>query len=111
MREFILLFRQPSFDYSIASPIEVQALSKRWKNWWKNIEAQGKLESRGPRLDNEGKVLKSSGIITDRSFVEIREILESFIIVKAKNLENAVTLTHGCPELDQGGNIEVRPVY
>ncbi len=111
MKEFILLFRQPSFDYNNASPKEMQELSKKWYVWWKNIESQGKLVGRGPRLANEGKVLKSGGVITDGPFVEIREILGSFITVKAEDLEDAVTLAHGCPALDQGGSVEVRPVY
>ncbi len=111
MKEFLLLFRQPSFDYSNASPTEMQELAKRWKDWWKNIESQGKLVSRGPRLATEGKVLKSGGVITDGPFVEIREILGSFIIVRAENLDDAVTLAHGCPAVDQGGSVEIRPTY
>ena len=27
----------------------MQALSKKWNDWWKNIERQEKLLSRGPR--------------------------------------------------------------
>jgi len=110
MKEFVLLFRQPSFDYSDASPKEMQTLSQKWNDWWKNIDAQGKLSNRGPRLANEGKVLKSGGVITDGPFVEIREILGSFIVVKAENLEEATTLAHGCPVLDQGGSVEISPV-
>ncbi len=111
MKEFLLLFRQPSYDYSNTSPKEMQELSKRWYDWWKNIDKQGKLSSRGPRLANEGKVLKSGGVIIDGPFVEIREILGSFIVVKADSLDDAVTLAHGCPAIDQGGSVEVRPVY
>lgn len=111
MKEFALLFRQPSFDYSNASPKEMQALSKKWTDWWKNIEAQGKLVSRGPRLADEGKVLKSGGVITDGPFVEIREILGSLIIVRAENIDEATTLAHGCPALDQDGSVEIRPVF
>ena len=111
MKEFVLLFRQPSFDYSNASPKEMQALAKKWEDWWKNIDRQGKLVSKGPRLSIEGAVLKSGGVITDGPFVEIREILGSFIVVSAENLEEATTLAHGCPVLDQGGSVEIRPVF
>ncbi len=111
MKEFVLLFRQPGYDYSGASPKEMQELSKRWYDWWKNIESQGKLASRGPRLASEGKVLRKGGIITDGPFVEIREILGSFIIVKAESLEEATTLAHGCPAIEQGGSVEIRQVY
>ncbi len=111
MKEFALLFRQPNYDYSKVSPGEMQALSKRWQDWAGNISAQGKLISHGPRLAMEGKVLKAGGVITDGPFVEIKEILGSLIIIKADSLEEATTLAHGCPALDAGGSVEIRPVY
>ena len=110
MKEFMLLFRQPSYDYSNASPIEMQALAKKWQDWAGGIAAQGKLASNGPRLATEGKVLKPGGVITDGPFVEIRERLGSFIIVKADSLEDATTLAHGCPALDANGSVEIRQV-
>jgi hypothetical protein len=111
MKDFVLLFRQPTYDYSKASPQEMQAISKKWKDWAENIAAQGKLASHGPRLAMEGKVLRSGGVITDGPFVEIKELLGSFIIVKAENLDEATTLAHGCPALDAGGSVEIRPIY
>ena len=111
MKEFALLFRQPSYDYSQVSPGEMQTLSKKWKDWAGAIAEQGKLASHGPRLALEGKVLKAGGVVTDGPFVEIREILGSFIIVKAESLEEATTLAHGCPALDYNGSVEIRPIY
>jgi hypothetical protein len=58
-----------------------------------------------------GKVLKAGGVITDGPFVEIREMLGSFIIVKADSIEDATTLAHGCPAIDEGGSVEIRPIY
>lgn len=110
MKEFVLLFRQPSYDYSDVSKEELQALSAKWKAWAEGIEEQGKMASRGPLLSMEGKVLKPGGVVTDGPFVEIKEKLGSFIIVKAENLEEATTLAHGCPALDEGGSVEIRPV-
>ncbi len=111
MKEFALLFRQPSYDYSNVSPKEMEALVKKWKDWSGGIAAQGKLVSNGTRLAMEGKVLRAGGVITDGPFVEIRERLGSFIIVKADSLEEATTLAHGCPVLDAGGSVEIRAVY
>ncbi len=111
MKDFMLLFRQPSFDFSKIPPHEMQAIAKKWKEWASGISSQGKLVSNGSRLAMEGKVLKSGGVITDGPFVEIREILGSFIIIKAENLEEATTLAHGCPALDTGGSVEIRPVW
>lgn len=111
MKEFALLFRQPGFDFSKVSPKEMQELTQKWTNWVKGITDQGKFANNGARLSQEGKVLKPGGVVTDGPFVEIREILGSFIIVRAENLDEAVTLAHGCPVLDAGGSVEIRPLY
>ncbi len=111
MKDFALLFRQPSFDHSKASPEEMQALGKKWADWAGSIAAQGNLSNNGLRLDLTGKVLKAGGVVTDGPFVEIREMLGSFIVVKADSLEDATTLAHGCPVLDAGGSVEIRPIY
>lgn len=111
MKDFALLFRQPSYDYSQATAGEMQALDKKWKDWIGGIAAQGKLSGNGTRLATEGKVLKAGGVITDGPFVEIRERLGSFVLVKADTLEEATTLAHGCPAIDAGGSVEIRPIF
>lgn len=110
MKEFALLFRQPDFDHSKISPEKMKELKKKWLDWVSGIAAQGKITNNGLRLSLEGKVLKAGGVITDGPFVEIREMLGSFIVVKADSLEEAVTLAHGCPALDANGSVEIRPV-
>jgi hypothetical protein len=111
MKEFMLFFRQPSYDYNNVSPKEMQALTQKWQDWVGGIVAQGKLSTNGQRLATEGKVLRKGGVITDGPFVEIRERLGSFITVKAENIEEALTLAHGCPALDADGSVEVRPIF
>lgn len=111
MKEFMFIFRQPSYDYSNISPKELQALTKKWQDWVGGIATQGKLGATGARLATEGKVLKPGGVITDGPFVEIRERLGSFMTVKAESMEEALTLAHGCPALDADGSVEVRPLY
>jgi hypothetical protein len=111
MKEFMLIFRQPSYDFSNVSPKEMQALTKKWQDWVGGIAAQGKLATTGMRLATEGKVLRPGGVVTDGPFVEIRERLGSFLVVKAENIEEALTLAHGCPALDADGSVEVRPVF
>ena len=111
MKEFMLLFRQPDFDLSKVTPADWQVIAKKWKDWVNGITSQGKLVSHGPRLAMEGKVLRAGGVITDGPFVEIKEKLGSFIIVKAENIDEATTLAHGCPALDTNGSVEIRPLY
>lgn len=111
MQEFLLLFRQPDYEYSKATPERIKELSKKWHEWVKGIEAQDKFVSHGARLSMDGKTLKAGGVITDGPFVEIKEKLGGFLIVKAEDLDDAVTLAHGCPAIDEGGSVEIRPVF
>jgi len=106
----MLIFRQPSYDYSNATPDEMKTIAKKWQDWVGGIAAQGKVSAQGRRLDTDGKVLKAGGVVTDGPFVEIRERLGSFLIVKADSLEEATTLAHGCPALDANGSVEIRAI-
>jgi hypothetical protein len=110
MKEFVFLFRQPNTDDSNLSQTEMQAVFNKWDNWFGGIAAQGKIINMGIRLVSPGKVLKSGGVITDGPFVEIRERLNGFIIVKADSLDEAITLAHGCPILEINGSVEIRPI-
>jgi hypothetical protein len=111
MKEFMFLFRFPDMDTSKVSPKDFQELAKKWQDWAGGLGAQGRMAGGGMRLAMEGKVLRPGGVVTDGPFVEIKEKLGSFIVVKAENLEEAVTLAHGCPALEQGGSVEIRPIY
>lgn len=110
MKDFVFFFRAPGYDPSAASPAELQALLERWREWIGGIEAEDKLVSHGNRLSKEGRVLKSGGVVTDGPFVETREILGGFIVVRAADLDEATTLAHGCPALTVGGSVEIRPL-
>ncbi len=111
MKEFVLLFRKTDLDDSSVEPENMKGLVKKWNDWVGGIVAEGKLVSNGARLSNEGKVLKPGGVITDGPFVEIKEKLGGFAIVKAESLDEATTLAHGCPVLDVGGSVEIRPFF
>jgi hypothetical protein len=111
MKDFALVFRQPSFENSNLSPTDLESIIKKWHDWIEQLGAQGKFKGQNTRLASEGKVLKAGGVITDGPFVEIREILGGILIVHAADIEEATTLAHGCPALDRGGSVEIRPIY
>lgn len=111
MKEFMLIFRTPDMDLKSITPEVMEALAKKWQDWLKEIEAQGKMVSPPTRLSFEGKVLKPGGVITDGPYVEVRERLGGFLVVKAANIDEATTLAHGCPVLGRNGSVEIRPFF
>jgi hypothetical protein len=83
---------------------------KQYHDWVGGIAAQNKF-SGGTGLATEGKVLKANNIITDGPFAEVKESIAGFITIKAKDLDEAVSLAKGCPILKgEGNSVEVRQI-
>jgi hypothetical protein len=49
-------------------------------------------------------------MITDGPFAEAKDLVGGYSVVLAKDLSGAAELTAGCPILDIGGFVEVRPI-
>jgi hypothetical protein len=111
MEEFLLVFRRNAVaEEPPASPSQLQALMKPWQDWIGNIAAQNKLVSSGNRLTSDGRVVKPDGVITNGPYVEIKEAIGGYIIVRAESLDEAAYLSKDCPILKLGGNVEIRTI-
>ncbi len=111
MKEFLLVFRSDvAANETQPSPEQMQELMKRWQDWIGGIAAQNKLADPGNRLGAEGKVVKSNNVITNGPFVEIKETIGGYIMVKAETLDEASALVDGCPIFAINGSVEVRRV-
>jgi hypothetical protein len=111
MKDFLLVFRTDFSKMPKGSPEEMQALAKKWMDWFGSIAAQNKLVDRGNRLiPGIGKVVKPGSVVTDGPYMEIKESIGGYAIVKANSFEEASELAKGCPVLTVGGNVEVREV-
>jgi hypothetical protein len=110
MKEFMMIFRNKKNEGGeIPSAEQMQAVMKQWQQWIKNIAAQG-IYGGTNRLLSEGKTLKPGNIITDGPFIEAKEIVGGYLVIKADNLDEAVEIAKGCPNLLFGGDVEVRSV-
>lgn len=108
MKEFMMIFRsEPSAEQPSAE--QMRAAVKLWQDWIGGIAAQGKFVATNP-LDHSGKVVAHDGVVTDGPFVETKEIISGYIIVKANTFEEAIELSKGCPIFSVKGHLEVRPV-
>ena len=110
MKEFLFIYRRDVNNIPKGSPEEMQAETKKWMDWIGGIAAQNKLVDRGNRLQHDGKVLKSAGMITDGPYAETKESVGGYSIVKADTMEEACEMVKGCPGLAFGGSVEVREI-
>jgi hypothetical protein len=109
MTEFMMIFRNEYKALPAPTPEELQASIKQWQDWMGGIAAQGKFVGTN-RLGSEGKTVKSANVIVDGPYAEVKEMVGGYLIVKALNLDEAVTLAEGCPIFATGGHVEVRNV-
>ncbi|KAA5533565.1 transcription initiation protein [Taibaiella lutea] len=110
MKEFLFIYRRDVNNIPKGSPEEMQAETKKWIDWIGGIAAQNKLVDRGNRLQHDGKVLKSTTMITDGPYAETKESVGGYSIVKADTIEEACEMAKGCPGLANGGSVEVREI-
>lgn len=111
MEEFLLIFRRSAVnDDPQPSPDQIQAIMKPWQDWMGNIAAQNKLVSSGNRLSSDGRVVKSNTLITNGPYVEMKEAIGGYIIVRAQSIDDAAELSKDCPILKMEGNVEIRAI-
>ena len=107
MNEFLMIFRHDPTAQNAPSPEDIQASVKQWQDWIGGIAQQGKFVST-QQLGSSGKTIKSSEVISDGPYAEVKEIVGGLLICKADTLEEALGMAKGCPVLAIGGKVEVR---
>ncbi len=109
MKEFLFVFRRDHVSSQLPrTPEQGQEMMKSWQDWMGSIAAADKLVNAGSRLATAGKVVKPSNMVTDGPYIEMKEAVGGYIIVRAVNLDAATELAKNCPILSAGGNVEVR---
>lgn len=114
MKEFMLVFRgarQNEEAFARQSPEQMQAEMAKWNNWMAVIAKDGKLVG-GQPLHPQGKVLKGTQKkLTDGPFIEGKDIVGGYLLIKANDFDDAVQISRGCPSLDgPDGSVEVREI-
>lgn len=113
MSEFVYLFRIGEAEQreAMGTPEAAQNSMKFWLAWMRELESKGHLKNPGQPLEQAGKVVRGrEKAVTDGPFVEVKDLVSGFIIVEAKDIEEAAQLAAGCPILQGNGSVEVRPV-
>jgi hypothetical protein len=107
MSEFTYLFRGREIS---PSPEQMQKTMQKWVAWFKDLGAKGHLKDPGHPLEHIGKVVSGKQkAVNDGPYAEAKDVVGGYIVVEAADLNQAVELSKGCPILEVGGSVEVRP--
>jgi len=108
MSEFTYLFRGRETSLS---PEQMQKTMATWLVWFKELDAKGHIKDPGRPLAATGMVVAGKKkLISDGPYAEAKDVIGGYIVVEARDIHHAVELSKGCPILDVGGSVEVRPV-
>jgi hypothetical protein len=108
MSDFTFLYRGRDTN---ASPEQMQKTMEKWRTWFKQLGEQGHLKDIGHPLEHSGKVVRGKQkSVTDGPFAEAKDVVGGFTLIQARDLEQAAELSKGCPILEAGGSVEVRPI-
>jgi hypothetical protein len=93
-----------------ASPQQMQEHMQKWAAWIQQLSKTGNFKAGDP-LEAEGKVIRGrKKVVTDGPYAEAKDLVGGYLLISAKNLDDAVELSRGCPIFDSDGSVEVRPI-
>lgn len=110
MKRFLLLIREDIRRVEKLSDKEIQAEIAIMSKWVEDLTKSGNFVQGDP-LENGMRVATANKIISDGPFIEAREAVTGFTIIKAENIDQAAELSMACPLVQNGQiKIEVRPI-
>ena len=110
MAEYLFIYRGGNDEEGKLSPEEMQQLMNKWSAWIGEGMQKGWMLNPGDALMPDGKVVNAKKVVTDGPFVESKEIVGGYSVVKADSLAAAAEYAKGSPALLTGGCVEVRPL-
>jgi hypothetical protein len=109
MNEFVFLYR--GGERPTGSPAQMQAQMQKWMGWLKELSDKGHVKDPGHPLERTGKLVTGKQkTVTDGPFAEAKDVVGGYTLVTARDISHAAELSTGCPILDVGGAVEIRPV-
>jgi hypothetical protein len=111
MEKFMYLFRGGENHAHNAKDSEAAAKNMQaWGAWMQNMQQKGILAGGEPLQPTGKQVNGNKKVVTDGPFVEAKEMVGGYLIINAKNIDEAVEISKGCPIFEENGKLEVRPI-
>lgn len=92
------------------SPEQIQERMGKWFAWNTKMREQGVIKNGEALVPGGKRISGENRTVTDGPFVESKEIIGGFYIVKAADYDGAIKICDDFPDYDLGGVVEVREV-
>ncbi len=110
MKEFALLFRMDITTKELQpSEEQMQQYMSDWIQWMNDITDKGQMADGGNHFSKSGKVLRPQQTVTNGPYTVNKESVAGYIIILAKNMDDAMLIAKECPILKgEGTSVEIR---
>jgi hypothetical protein len=105
MAKFMGILHHPPGVFQNLSPEEAQRVFGSFAAWMDKIRASGRFVSSEKLAEEGGKLLgmqKGRLCVIDGPFVETKEVVGGYFVIRAANYEEALELVRDCPFLNFG---------
>jgi hypothetical protein len=110
MNSYMLLFWAPKHLLAAPrSPEQATESGERWHAWAEELKEAGHSVT-GAQLEAAGQCVRGAQKIVAEGAFGSDHLMGGYFIVSASSLEQATELAKGCPVLQNGGTVEVRPI-
>lgn len=111
MKEFVLLFRMDITTPEVQpTPKQMESDMTDWMEWVDYIADKGQLAEGGNHLSYSGRVIRHyDDEVIEEPYTVKKETVTGYILVYAKDFDEAVRIAKKCPILNgPGSSVEVR---
>lgn len=112
---YMLIFRETDLaSYEALDEARTREALDVWNGWCDELARSGVALGGNP-LEPAGRMVQAGpgrrgSEVVDGPFAEAKELVGGYHLVSAGSLEEAVEMARGCPLLEYGMTVEVRPV-
>ncbi|PTX99824.1 hypothetical protein DB346_18615 [Verrucomicrobia bacterium LW23] len=104
---YLLIFRDT--DWHTNLPVEeVQRVMSDYTVWMKKMTANGTFLGGKPLYDGGRVVIGTRDGVTDGPFVESKEVIGGYMLIRANSLDEAVEIAKSFPPITMGQSAEIR---
>ncbi|HUB59136.1 MAG TPA: YciI family protein [Puia sp.] len=110
MEKFLLLIREDFEQRAKQTQEEFDSCIRIMSSWAESLAEAGNFISSEP-LHTAGRYVGRDMVMSDGPFIEAKEAVTGYFLIRAENLEQAAAIAQTCPFVLSGRlAIEVRPI-
>lgn len=111
MAEYMICIKGDMSAWNHLSPSERDEILSRYRKYSENLMAEERFVS-GAGLNDRKWLLQNrgTGVTVDGPFIESKETLTGYFVIRANDDQHAVEIARACPALTHGEYVELYPL-